>query len=76
MAVEDSITNTDDYPDIEDAETHAGRLHALLISLVCIDDTPQVIEERELCGVRSWLTAMARDESRLLQRCLHQGGAA
>jgi hypothetical protein len=57
-------------------EFHAGRLRALLLSLVCIDDTPQVIEDDEKDDIRSWLTAMARDESRLLLRSLHQGDTA
>jgi hypothetical protein len=64
------------HPDIEAPEFHAGRLHALIVSLVCIDDTPQVIEEAEMNDIRSWLTAMARDESRLLLRSLQQGDAA
>jgi hypothetical protein len=61
-------------PDIEAPEFHAGRLHALLVSLVCIDDTAQVIEEKST--IQSWLIAMARDESRLLLRSLRQGDTA
>jgi hypothetical protein len=78
MAVENSTTKdvatprTDDHPDLDAPEFHAGRLRALLVSLVCIDDTAQVIEDDEKGDIRSWLTAMARDESRLLLRSLQQ----
>jgi hypothetical protein len=64
-----------DHPDIEAPEFHAGRLHALLVSLVCIDDTAQCIEDAEKDDIRSWLTAMARDESRRLRLSLKQGDA-
>jgi hypothetical protein len=63
-------------PRIVEPEFHAARLRALLVSLVCIDDTAQVIEDDEKDDIRSWLTAMARDESRLLLRSLQQGDAA
>jgi hypothetical protein len=63
-------------PRIVEPEFHPARLRALLVSLVCIDDTAQVIEDDEKDDIRSWLTAMARDESRLLLRSLQQGDAA
>jgi hypothetical protein len=63
-----SAPHTDDHP-----EFIAGRLHALLVSLVCIDDTAQVIEDAEKDDIRSWLTAMARDEARRLRLSLQQG---
>jgi hypothetical protein len=62
--------------DLDCPEFHAGRLHALLVSLVCIDDTAQVIEDAEKDDIRSWLTAMARDEARRLRLSLQQGNAA
>lgn len=66
-----SAPRTDDHP-----EFIAARLHALLVSLVCIDDTAQVIEDAEKDDIRSWLTAMARDESRRLRLSLQQGDVA
>jgi hypothetical protein len=56
--------------DIVEPEFHAGRLRALLVSLVCIEDTPQVIEGDELADIRNRLITMARDESRLLVESL------
>jgi hypothetical protein len=64
------------HPDIEAPESHAGRLHAPIVSLVCIDDTAQVIEDAEMNDIRSCLTAMARDESRRLRLSLQQGDSA
>jgi hypothetical protein len=34
-------------PRIVEPEYHAGRLHALVVSLVCIDDIPQQFEDAE-----------------------------
>lgn len=34
-----------------DPETHAGRLHALIMGLICTDDTPQVMEPAEKADV-------------------------
>jgi hypothetical protein len=56
--------------DIVEPEFHAGRLRALLVSLVCIEDTAQVVEGDELADIRNWLITMARDESRLLVESL------
>jgi hypothetical protein len=67
---------TSNHTELDAPEFHAGRLHALLVSLVCIDDTAQVIEDAEKDDIRSWLTAMARDESRRLRLSLQQGNAA
>jgi hypothetical protein len=57
-------------PEIVEPEFHAGRLRALLVSLVCIEDTAQVVEGDELADIRNWLITMARDESRLLMESL------
>ena len=56
--------------DIVEPEFHAGRLRALLVSLVCIEDTAQVVEGDELADIRNWLITMARDESRLMVESL------
>jgi hypothetical protein len=48
---------------IYDPETHAGRLHVLIMGLICTDDTPQVVEPAEKADVQSWLISMARTES-------------
>ena len=58
--------------DILDAETHAGRLHALIMGLICADDTPQVMEPAEKADVQSWLISMARAESCKLRLSLAQ----
>ena len=58
--------------DILDAETHAGRLHALIMGLICTDDTPQVMEPAEKADVQSWLISMARAESCKLRLSLAQ----
>ena len=39
---------------IYDPETHAGRLHVLIMGLICTDDTPQVVEPAEKADVQSW----------------------
>ena len=67
---------TSNDSDLDAPEFYAAKLRALLVSLVCIDDTAQVLKDDEKDDIRSWLTAMARDESRLLLRSLQQGDAA
>jgi hypothetical protein len=57
---------------IEDPSFHAARLHALVVSMVCIDDTPQIIEDAEKDDIRSWLITMAREESCRLRISLLQ----
>ena len=49
--------------DIFDADIHAGRLHALIMGLICTDDTAQVMEDAEKADVQRWLISMARTES-------------
>ena len=58
--------------DILDAETNAGRLHALIMGLICTDDTAQVMEPAEKADVQSWLIFMARTEPCKLQLSLPQ----
>jgi hypothetical protein len=70
-----AVNSPAEDPRIVEPEYHAGRLHALVVSLICIADTPQQFEDAEKDDIRSWLTAMARDESRLLLRSLQQGDA-
>jgi hypothetical protein len=57
--------------DVVETHYHAGRLHALVVSLVCINDTPQQFEDAEKDDIRSWLISMARSESCLLRLCLN-----
>jgi hypothetical protein len=49
---------------------HAARLHALIISLRTLDDTPLILADEELTNIRDWLLYMACDETRLLMRSL------
>ena len=58
--------------DVLDAEIHAGRLHALIMGLICTDDTPQVMEDAEKADVQRWLISMARTESCRLRLSLAQ----
>jgi hypothetical protein len=39
--------------DLLDAETQADRLQALIMGLICTDDTPQVMEPAEKADVQS-----------------------
>lgn len=56
--------------DIVEPEFHAGKIHALLAALVCIDDTPQQFEPEDKDDIRTWLVHMARNESYALQKAL------
>jgi hypothetical protein len=67
-----AVNSPAEDPRIVEPEYHAGRLHALVVSLVCIDDTPQQFEDAEKDDIRNWLISMARDESCLLRLCLAQ----
>jgi hypothetical protein len=49
---------------------HAARLHALIISLRSLDDTPLILADEERTNIQDWLLYMAADESRLLMRSL------
>jgi hypothetical protein len=49
---------------------HAARLHALIISLRCLDETSLVLTDDERTNIQDWLIYMASDESRLLMRSL------
>jgi hypothetical protein len=64
-----ATTPTED-PRIVEPEHHAARLHALIISLRNLDDTPLILAEDEHTNIRDWLICMASHESRLLMRCL------
>jgi hypothetical protein len=66
-----SDTRADDDR-VYDPEIHAGRLHALIMGLICTDDTPQVMEDAEKADVQSWLISMARTESCKLRLSLAQ----
>ncbi len=64
--IQNSMIQSDTMRNL-DGWTHrsqtGSRLHALIVSLVCIDDTAQVIEDAEKADIQSWLISMARDES-------------
>jgi hypothetical protein len=64
-----AATPTQD-PRIVEPQYHAERLHALIISLRNLDDTPLILADEEQVNIRDWLVYMASDESRLLMRCL------
>ena len=65
-----SYTAADDC--VYDPGIHAGRLHALIMRLICTDDTAQVMEDAEKADVQSWLISMARTESCKLRLSLAQ----
>ena len=68
--IKPSDTAADD--DVYDPEMHAGRLHALIMGLICTDDTAQVMEDAEKADVQRWLISMARVESCKLRLSLAQ----
>ena len=61
---------------IEEPQFHAARLHALIVSAVCVDDTSLALEDIEKDDIRSCLINMAREESCRLRISLLQGSPA
>ena len=44
------------------------------MGLICVDDTPQVMEDAEKSDIQSWLISMAREESCRLRISLMREG--